>query len=526
MIRDADTIREPSPVPVFSTKPSEDDPPDAMTVPQTCPARRPSLDSSTCRQCQIQAGARTATSDSDDTATLTEPPVTLPSAEDRFKAAVTWIGQTMLQQWFLIGIGVVIALAHSFPNVGREGGIIQAEWSVNYLLVAIIFFVSGLSLPLQNIVKRSRDYKLHLITQGYSFLFFPIVVYAIVNCVRAADPTYSQINEWALVGMVVMRCMPTTVASNVVMTGQAGGDESAATIEVIFGNTLGVFLTPALLSAFMSGPWAFGAPKASGSASGSGGTADIYEKVLKQVSDSFSPALRYNVLMIYFISSGKPQLGFTVFIPLVVGEGLQTLFTGPVQWIRTHCHLAKLSSLCLLGVIWSTFSGAFYENVFTKITGGTVAFIILADIGLFAVHAILLMLLARHTPFLHVTSSSKSRYLPSFSLSDRHESLFDPTTTIALIFLGSAKGVSLGGPIASILYGAESAQNQSLVKLPLVLYQGSQVALGQGLVVVLRAWKRRIDRREALASGRGEKKLEEVEAGVSKGGMKDLKSSR
>ncbi|SCZ89658.1 BZ3500_MvSof-1268-A1-R1_Chr9g10530 [Microbotryum saponariae] len=500
----------------------------AMTAQITSRPTGSSLESSPS-QSQVRVGERTGTGtgtgtgtcDSGDTATLAEPPISPPSIKERLRIAVVWIGQTMLHQWFLIGIGVVIALAHSFPNVGREGGIVHAQWSVNYLLVAIIFFVSGLSLPLHNIVKRSRDYKLHLVTQAYSFLFFPTVVYAIVNIVRAADPTYTRINEWALVGMVVMGCVPTTVvsitealsqrgASNVVMTGQAGGDESAATIEVIFGNTIGVFLTPALLSAFMSGPWAFGAPRASGS----GGTADIYLKVLKQVS----------------IFSIVP-LGFTVFIPLVVGEVLQSTFTHQVQWIRAHCHLAKLSSLCLLGVIWSTFSGAFYENVFTKITGGTVAFIVLVDsesipifLGLFALHALLLMLLARHTPFLHLTHSTKSRFLPTFSTSSPHETLFDPSTTIALIFLGSAKGVSLGGPIASILYGAESAEHQSLVKLPLVLYQGSQVALGQGLVVILRAWKRRIDRRDAVALA-GEKNVD-VEVVASKGGEKDLESSR
>ncbi|KDE03680.1 hypothetical protein MVLG_05869 [Microbotryum lychnidis-dioicae p1A1 Lamole] len=324
-----------------------------MTAQPTSRASASSLESSPS-QSQIRVGGRTETGtcDSDDSATLTEPTSSPPSIKERRRNAVVWIGQTMLHQWFLIGIGFVIGLAHSFPNVGREGGIVHAQWSVNYLLVAIIFFVSGLSLPLHKIVKRARDYKLHLVTQAYSFLFFPTVVYVIVNIVRAADPTYTKLNEWALVGMVVMGCVPTTVASNVVMTDQAGGDESAAMIEVIFGNTLGVSLTPALLNAFMSGPWAFCAPRTSGS----GGTADIYLKVLK-------------------------QLGFTVFIPLVVGEVLQSVFIHQIQWIRTHCHLAKLSSLCLLGVIWSTFSGAFYENVFTKITVGTVAFIVLVDSG-------------------------------------------------------------------------------------------------------------------------------------------------
>lgn len=92
---------------------------------------------------------------------------------------------------------MVIALAHAFPNVGRQGGIIQAEWSVKYLLVAIIFFVSGLSLPLANLVrpafssrllllnalspqyKRGRDWKLHVVTQATSFLLFPTIVFAV-----------------------------------------------------------------------------------------------------------------------------------------------------------------------------------------------------------------------------------------------------------------------------------------------------------------------------------------------------------
>lgn len=91
------------------------------------------------------------------------------------------------------------------------------------------------------------------------------------------------------------------------MTGQAGGDESAATIEVrllgalsycalargspsppsppptltqvMLGNLLGTFLSPALLGMFMSGPWAFGKPVAEGG----GGNARIYEEVIKQV---------------------------------------------------------------------------------------------------------------------------------------------------------------------------------------------------------------------------------------------------
>ena len=33
----------------------------------------------------------------------------------------------LIEQWFVLGIGIVILLAHFFPNLGRTGGIIKAE---------------------------------------------------------------------------------------------------------------------------------------------------------------------------------------------------------------------------------------------------------------------------------------------------------------------------------------------------------------------------------------------------------------
>ena len=85
------------------------------------------------------------------------------------------------------------------------------------------------------------------------------------------------------------------------MTRAAGGDASAATIEVILGNVLGAgetfsvgeghwlsergctgtFLSPALVQMFFStSGWEFAKPVASGS----GGNAEIYIEVIKQVS--------------------------------------------------------------------------------------------------------------------------------------------------------------------------------------------------------------------------------------------------
>ncbi|MGG6499359.1 UNVERIFIED_CONTAM: bile acid:sodium symporter, partial [Bacteroidetes bacterium 56_B9] len=63
-----------------------------------------------------------------------------------------WTLDFAIEQWFLLAMGILIMLAHFFPNVGRRGGSVRSEYTVNYLAVAIIFFISGLSLPFPKLV--------------------------------------------------------------------------------------------------------------------------------------------------------------------------------------------------------------------------------------------------------------------------------------------------------------------------------------------------------------------------------------
>lgn len=63
---------------------------------------------------------------------------------------------------------------------------IHQEYTVKYLVVAIIFFISGLTLSPQSMGRRLLDWRLHLLTQGGNFLLFSAVVYAIVNIVVSA----------------------------------------------------------------------------------------------------------------------------------------------------------------------------------------------------------------------------------------------------------------------------------------------------------------------------------------------------
>lgn len=158
----------------------------------------------------------------------------------------------LIGNWFLIGIGVVIVLAWRFPHVAADGGgkcidtrirsyqplirlhlVIRSQYSITYGVIAAIFLITGLTLSTPALFHQLANWRLHLFTQIFSFLFFSAIVFAIVNCVRASGN--EAIDKYVLAGMVVMSVMPTTVASNITMTRSAGGSTEAATMEVCVG---------------------------------------------------------------------------------------------------------------------------------------------------------------------------------------------------------------------------------------------------------------------------------------------------
>ena len=135
----------------------------------------------------------------------------------------------VISQWLLLAMGLVIGLAYCFPSVGKRGGYIASQWTVTYGAVILIFFVSGLSLPFDKLVKHARNLRLHLIVQTMSFLVTSATFFGIACAAR----TSSHIDVSTLVGLIATGALPTTISSNVVMTKQAGGDEAATMVEVI-----------------------------------------------------------------------------------------------------------------------------------------------------------------------------------------------------------------------------------------------------------------------------------------------------
>lgn len=69
------------------------------------------------------------------------------------------------------------------------------EVTVKYGAVAVIFFMSGLSLNISDLKKTIVQVRLHMFIQLFTFLFVPICIRIMVSILRIVG-----VNEWVLKG--------------------------------------------------------------------------------------------------------------------------------------------------------------------------------------------------------------------------------------------------------------------------------------------------------------------------------------
>lgn len=150
--------------------------------------------------------------------------------------------------------------------------------------------------------------------------FCIVILYIII---AAGDLQSNVIEIPVLVGMLVTSCLPTTIASNVVMTRNAGGDDAAAIIEVVIGNVFGSFLSPGLIYALI--------PR-------------------RPEMTAWMPASPSTLATMYRNVASK--LALTVILPLVVGQSVRILFKRQVLWCIRHLYIGKVSTFFLCTLIW------------------------------------------------------------------------------------------------------------------------------------------------------------------------------
>jgi solute carrier family 10 (sodium/bile acid cotransporter), member 7 len=143
--------------------------------------------------------------------------------------------------WFLLGMGVAVALAWLAPEPGAKGGSLHPEL-LNKLGVSLIFFLHGLTLSFAALRAGAQNWRLHLLVQACTFVLCPLLGVLLLATIGG------RLSLELRTGLFFLCALPSTVSSSVALTATAKGNVPAAVFNATLSSLLGVLLTPFWLS--------------------------------------------------------------------------------------------------------------------------------------------------------------------------------------------------------------------------------------------------------------------------------------
>lgn len=234
---------------------------------------------------------------------------------------------------FVVYIILVILLAYLFPAAGS--GSMAGLWDqVATYGIALIFFFYGLRLSTARMKQGLKNWKLHLLVQSATFLFFPLLVLIWLPFVRAG----AGYDIW--LAFFFLAAVPSTVSSSVVMVSLAEGNVPAAIFNASLSGLLGILVTPLWIGAVM----------------------DL-------------PAVEFDYVEIY------TRLFLEIMLPLGTGISLQRWGH---QWALKHANrLSWMDKAIILVIIFKSFTYSFSERLFAGLSWYLLAVICAGVILLF-----------------------------------------------------------------------------------------------------------------------------------------------
>ena len=141
------------------------------------------------------------------------------------------------QHWFLLCLSVVVIFGFVNPRMGlawRQMGAVP-------LSVTFLMFLSGLLLDTSAFIREATNYRLIISVFACVFVIFPLLACGAARVFWAGD---SEI----LIALLILAAQPSTLASAIVMTRIAEGNDALAVVSTVTTNLSSVVLTPLVFS--------------------------------------------------------------------------------------------------------------------------------------------------------------------------------------------------------------------------------------------------------------------------------------
>ncbi len=143
----------------------------------------------------------------------------------------------VLRNWFVLSLPVVVLLAFLIPDAGAKNGWLQSQITTKFG-VALIFLFQGLTIPTSALHHGLKNWRLHLLVQGFIFVLFPalgMIFDAVAGSYLPPD---------LRIGFLYLCVLPSTISTSPVLTTMAGGNTVGAVFNAVLSNLLGMVLTP------------------------------------------------------------------------------------------------------------------------------------------------------------------------------------------------------------------------------------------------------------------------------------------
>ncbi|WON78715.1 bile acid:sodium symporter family protein [Serratia sp. UGAL515B_01] len=329
---------------------------------------------------------------------------------------MSWLQRLRIDN-FLLVLVIVVLLASFFPCEG--------SWKIFFqhlttTAIALLFFMHGAKLSRQAIIAGMSHWKLHLVVFLSTFALFPLLGLAMDLLVPdILTPT-------VYLGFLYLCALPATVQSAIAFTSVAGGNVAAAICSASASSILGVFLSPLLVGALMKNQ---------------GDDTDVLHAI--------------------------GAIILQLMVPFIVGHLARPLIG---KWVDRHRQLISMTDRSsILLVVYTAFSAAVIEGIWSTIDGASLLTILLLSL-------VLLMVVL-------IINTCTARWMG-----------FNTADEIAIVFCGSKKSLANGIPMANVLFPVSAV---GAMVLPLMIFH--QVQLMVCSVLAQRYARKMAQQRETAA---------------------------